>query len=176
MRSLKTLLVSCFVFCSAACSTISINYDYDKTVNFPSYKYYAWHTIPRTVEMNDLLINRVKNAANRVLQSKGFREVSENPDFFLAIHTSKQQKVEIIDWGYAYGPYWRRGGYGFGGVDLRQYEEGTLILDVVDANKNELVWRGSATGIVDPYLSPEKRTEKIDAAVTRILDKFPPLP
>jgi Domain of unknown function (DUF4136) len=175
MRSFKTLLGFCLIFCSAACSTISVNYDYDKKVNFPGYKTYEWHAIPRTVEMNDLLINRVKNAANRVLQSKGFREVSENPDFLIAIHTSKQQKVEIIDWGYAYGPYWRRG-YGYGGVDLRQYVEGTLILDVVDAIKNELVWRGSATGIVDPYLSPEKRTENIDAAVARILDKFPPLP
>ncbi len=50
------------------------------------------------------------------------------------------------------------------------------MIDIVDAAKNELVWRGSATDIVDPGLSPEKRTQEINNAVARILEKFPPTP
>jgi hypothetical protein len=173
MRILKIMFLFSSMVGLAACATMMVNYDYDKNTNFSGFKSYDWHSIPRSVEMNDLVINRIKDAVNRELQAKGFRQVAEKPDFLIAVHTSRQQKLEVIDWGYTYGPYWRRG-FGYGGVDVRQYEEGTLILDVIDAVKKELVWRGTATGIIDPYQSPEKRTEKINEAVKKILGKFPP--
>ena len=62
------------------------------------------------------------------------------------------------------------------GLTSIEYQEGTLMIDIINAAKNELVWRGSATDIVDPDLSPEKKTQKINNAVARILEKFPPMP
>ncbi len=176
MRIIPAVLICCVVLCAASCSQVMVSYDYDKNANFTAFKTYGWHAIERTVEMNDLVINRVKDAVNRELEARGFRQVPENPDFFIALHVSSRQKVELIDWGNAPGPYWGGWGGNYGGVDSIEYQEGTLMIDIVDAAKNELVWRGSATGIVDPGLSPEKRTQEINNAVARILEKFPPTP
>jgi hypothetical protein len=54
------------------------------------------------------------------------------------------------------------------------YDQGTLILDIVDAKKKELVWRGSANGILDPGASPDKKASKVNEAVTKTLADFPP--
>lgn len=177
MQCLKTLVLLGFFVCAASCSQVMVAYDYDSSVNFSGFKTYSWHAIERTIEMNDLIINRVKDSVNRELQAKGFRQVPEHPDFFIALHLSTRQKRDITDWGYGTGAYWGRGYvYDYGGISVIDYEEGTLIIDMVDAAENELVWRGSATDIVEPALSPEKRTQKIDNAVVRILEKFPPMP
>ena len=177
MRIIPAVLILCVVLCAASCSQVMVSYDYDKNMNFSGFKTYGWRDMQRTVEMNDLVVNRVQDAVDRELQVKGFRQVPESPDFFIALHISTQQKLDITDWGYGTGAYWGRGyGYGYGGITSRDYQEGTLIIDIIDTAENELVWRGSATGIVDPGLSPEKRTQEINNAVARILEKFPPPP
>jgi hypothetical protein len=157
---------------AAGCATVSVNYDYDPDVNFTNLKTFNWLPNPKSTTRHGLVLNRVKVAVKRELKSKGIVMVSDNPDFLIAIHGDKHSRTTITDWGYSpgrYGRYW-----GPRNIDVYQYEEGTLILDFVDANIKELIWRGTATGIVDPDLSPEKRTEKINNAVMKILDKFPP--
>jgi hypothetical protein len=56
------------------------------------------------------------------------------------------------------------------GVDTYEYEVGTLVLDFVDAKKKELVWRGTASGVIDPG----KTAEQIDGIIAKLLDNFPP--
>jgi hypothetical protein len=163
------------LFCSMSCSSVLVTHDYNKDVNFTGFKTYGWHAIERSIEMNDLVINRVKEAVNRELQFRGFSLVQEKPDLFVAIHISTRQKIAVTDWGYATGSSWRRGyGSGFGGVSARNYDEGILMIDMVDAADNELVWRGTATDIIDPDMSPEERTQEINKAVALIMQEFPP--
>ena len=53
------------------------------------------------------------------------------------------------------------------------YNEGVLFIDVVDSDKNELVWQGIGKGYI--YTDkPEKKSEKISAMVGKILLQFPP--
>lgn len=53
------------------------------------------------------------------------------------------------------------------------YEEGALVIDVVDAESRELIWRGWATARVDPSDPPSKRRDRIQRAVSLILERFP---
>ena len=55
-----------------------------------------------------------------------------------------------------------------------QYDEGTLLLDIVDSMTWKPVWRGSAQAEVNLDADPEKKQERIDEAVRRILERFPP--
>lgn len=57
---------------------------------------------------------------------------------------------------------------------MRQYDEGTLIIDVSDARKKELVWRGVGSGRLRKETTPEQMTQDIDLAVAEILAQFPP--
>jgi len=52
--------------------------------------------------------------------------------------------------------------------------EGTLVIDIVDKAKKELIWRGLGTGVVQNYSDHEKLQASIDEYVRKILNNFPP--
>jgi hypothetical protein len=55
-----------------------------------------------------------------------------------------------------------------------QYDEGTFLLDIVNSQTKKLIWRGTAMDTVQKSDSPEKREERMNKAVTDMLQKFPP--
>ena len=67
-----------------------------------------------------------------------------------------------------------RGMYGTGGVDVTQYQQGTLIIDIIDMSQQKLIWRGTGSGTMSDSPSVETRTENINNAVNQILAQFPP--
>ena len=64
---------------------------------------------------------------------------------------------------------WGYYGYGMGGpvsttTRVVEYEEGTLVVDIWDADNKELVWRGSASGIMLSE-KPEKTQKNVLKAI-----------
>ena len=55
-----------------------------------------------------------------------------------------------------------------------QYDEGTLLIDVLNPATMKLLWRGYARAVVDPRASRAKRTERINDTVERMFKEFPP--
>jgi len=173
----KYLFRACFIvligmlFC---CSTMKINVDYDQDASFLEYKSYRWipHKPkvkpPRMID-HTLLEKRIKNAVDAELAAKGFtRVMEERPDILVAFHIGAQNKVDVTHYGYRYGPHGRWWGHR---AEVHRYKEGTLILDIVDAETKQLVWRGSAR---DAVHRPQDLDEKLLEAVEKILVQFPP--
>ena len=74
-------------------------------------------------------------------------------------------------YGAAYRPgYWA----GAPGTYVYEYEEGTLILDIVHPGNKALMWRGSAEDEVHFKSTPEKAQTQLDEAVSKMLEHFPP--
>ena len=71
-------------------------------------------------------------------------------------------------WGWGWNPFWAQQGF------RNTYEtvEGTLYLDLIDANKKELIWQG--IGKAPLVEGPEAKEERINEIVTSILAKYPP--
>ena len=161
-----------------SCSNIyNISYDYDRTKDFSSLKSYGWLPVPEESNINSLDLIRIKLAVNTELRNKGFEEVLNSPDFLVACHWGTKDTINVRPWGYGYGPYGRywSGYWGHGGgVSVYQYEEGTLIIDIVESNAKNLLWRGAAKSAVDNVETPEKRDELINESVKKILINFPP--
>lgn len=179
MKTLITFLVLFLVSMAVSCSSVyNVQYDYDTKANFPNLETYDWLSVPAKAGINELNIRRIKKTVNTQLEVKGLKRTSDIPDFSIAVHIGKKQKLRVTDWGYGYGHHGRyRGGHwGRGGVDVYQYEEGTLILDFVDTKTKHLIWRGTADAQIDTARSPEKREKLIDEAVQKILKNFPPPP
>ncbi|MHC4131550.1 MAG: DUF4136 domain-containing protein [Planctomycetota bacterium] len=177
MKKLQIFVTLSLPLLFVSCSTITVSYDYDIETDFTKLKSFNWMPVTPESGMNDLAINRVKNAVNRNLQTKGFNLSDSNPDFMIAMHGGSQTKLDVVDWGYSYSRYGRYGG-GYGGghrIDTYEYQEGTLILDFVDAKAMQLIWRSSATAVVNPDSSPEQREQKVNEAVSKMLQNFPPL-
>lgn len=138
---------------------------------------------------------RIRHAVEREMALKGYRRpTSGSPDFLIGIQRAVESKRDVytIDRHYGrppVGAYRYPGGYPSGagypddyrlwGVTVPethtyQYDEGTLILDIVDSKTWKPVWRGSAQAEVNLGAGPEKKQKRIDEAVRRILERFPP--
>ena len=155
-----------------------MKYDFDQQANFTDLKTFDWMPVPEKTGINSLVVQRVKNAVNAELQAKGLMMTSNNPDFLIVQHLGKKGKVQVTDWGYEYSPYGRYRGAHLrrGRVSTHEYEEGSLILDFVDAKSKKMIWRGAAKAEVQNVDTPEKSEKLINEAVQEILKNFPPKP
>jgi hypothetical protein len=157
----------------AACNPTYVDYDYDRNVDFSRFKTFEWmeqkatpEGKPKTYAQSGLLKARIERAVDDGLEAKGLRRVDTNPDLFVSYLMGVKNYTEIRRSGY---------GYGFGGnVRADQFQEGTLILDLIDAATNELVWRGIAEGVITENPSPEKLTKEVNDTVKKLLSKYPP--
>jgi hypothetical protein len=178
MKAFKIFSVLLFIGFTVSCSIYGVRYNYDQQTDFAEFKTFGWMQVPEKAGINSLVVQRVKNAVNAELKAKGLMMMSNNPDFLIAEHLGKKDKVQVMDWGYnygAYGSYRRYGGFrGSRSISTSQYEEGILILDFVDAKSRKLFWRGTAKAQVQNVNTPEKSEKIINAAVKKILKKYPP--
>ena len=155
----------------AGCSSISVTQDYDPAYDFSKLKTFGFIPIPKEANIDQINANRLGDAIKANLTTRGYT-LSESADFGVAIYFSTKTKTNVQSYGYGYGGYWGRPGYG--GVDVTQYDEGTLVIDIIDMAKKELVWRGTGTGVLNPNATVEERTANINNAVAEILGQFPP--
>jgi hypothetical protein len=168
MKSLARLIAPAALTALAACSSLDTSFDYDTQYDFAPLKTYSW------LEERDstLVTKRVRAAVDEELARRGYRAAESAPDFLVATHVSTQEKVQVTDWGYTCSP--RYGWYGGSHLDVWQYQEGTLLLDVVDPKSRQLVWRGSASRVVESSWTPEEREKVTREAVAALLERFPP--
>jgi hypothetical protein len=156
------------------CSTMKVNIDYDQDANFLQYKTYRWIANkpalkpPRPVD-HALLEKRIKKTVDDELAAKGYvLAEGAKPDFLITFHIGAQNKVDVTHYGYRYGPRGRWWGHQ---VEVHRYKEGTLLIDIVDPETEQLVWRGSA---VDAIRRPQDLDDTLYEAVQKIMAKFPP--
>jgi len=156
-----------------ACSSISTNADYNPATDFSKYQTFGWH---ETNSIKDQIWHdRIRSAITAELQRKGLRLDESNPQLWVAAHTRLDEQTQIntynTGWGYGWGWY---GGMGMQTSTVQQIPVGTLIVDLVDANQKELVWRGTATKTLDPGSSPEEKQKHLDEAVQKMFGNYPP--
>jgi Domain of unknown function (DUF4136) len=159
----------------AGCSSVETHVDYDRAANFSSYRTFAFKDV-RTPD-NPISLKRVRAAVSRTLGSRGLAEsAGEKPDLWVVLHTRAHRQTQVTTynpgWGWGWG--WR-GAY-WNAAYVRQIPIGTLMVDLVDTKAKELVWRGSASRVVDADESPQTRDEKVQQAVDKLFDGFPPRP
>jgi hypothetical protein len=169
----KTFLFVCLFALCVSCSTLELHYDYDPSFDFSRLKTYQWLPASQSKDISQLNLQRIQQAVNEQLQGKGFQQAEKNPDFLVGLIASKQDKVQIIDWGYNFGPY---GSLWNDNIDTYAYEEGSIILDFINPYSKNLFWRGAAKEAIDPDLTPEERIKAVNEVVQGILKGFPPLP
>lgn len=185
-RTARILLVlaSILALASTGCVGFSVSSDFDPAADFSGYRSWYWLPPSPTGDPridNDLVANRIRRAVERSLAARGFAKTSTGEgDFGVGYHGFIEGKIDVqtIDRYYGYGPGWGYYGGGYGGIATEtyvdQYDEGTLILDIVDNRSQKLVWRGSTSARVIEDHTPQKRDERAQAAVDAILAEFPP--
>jgi hypothetical protein len=167
------LLLSVLLF--AGCSSIETHVDYDRAANFSSYHTFAFKDVRET--QNPIAMRRVRTAIVRTLSSRGYSETPDGtPDLWLVLHTRTHRQAQVTTWSSGWGWGWRWRGPYWTTARVEQIPVGTLMVDLVDTKAKELVWRGSASRVVDADESPQTREVKVQQAVDKLFDGFPPKP
>ncbi len=187
MKSARIVLVPVLAMIAGACSSMTINHDWDPSAvdRFPDYQSWGW--LPRRGDIQtdpgrrvnaEFVKARVEISIENRLAQQGFETATAgDPDFWIGYHIGLNTQVEVTHvntyWGYGWGG-WYGGGVRMSTPVVNQYEQGTLIIDIVDVEEKALVWRGTAEAEVYPDMTPQERQDRLDDAVKRILEQFPP--
>lgn len=175
MKTLKNFSAFILVIVLTSCSSVRVNQDYDKNVDFSQYKTYAYHKAGvDKVEISDLDKKRILRSIDEVMAAKGFTK-SETPDLLINFFTKEREQVDVnqfnMGWGYGWGWGWNPWMWG-SNTSVNRYTEGTLTIDVIDAKKKELIWQGQGEGVLTKNV--DKKDEKIKEFVSKILEQYPP--
>ena len=170
------LLVMLVVILGAwGCIGPKVRTDFDPAADFTTFRTYAFAGMTDLNQSgaldNSLIRKRLEAMVGQQLSSKGLRQVGleEHPDLLVHHWVTVKDKQRVQSTGPMVGPYGRRG---YGEVTTYDYEEGTLIIDLVTPSKNELVWRGIIVSTLAD--SKEENMRMVNKAIAKAFEDYPP--
>lgn len=131
-----------------------------------------------------IISSQLMTAAERELVGRGFQRVDSGADLLVNFSANLDQRLQVTQtpthnmsrnmhsnaWGthrrgfYSTWPSYR--------TDVRQYTSGTLVVDIVDAARMQLVWEGIAEQRITQRTANDAGPA-IDAAMRDIFARFP---
>ncbi len=174
-----------------SCSSVTVKHDYDPEYDFSQFKTYRWAAGKEInpddeLQKHPLIAKRVYKAVDKVLKEKGLVEAKEGEPFDVVVlaHAGTKQRTQVTQTGG--GAYMGPGYRGYGGwydpwwgpygstTTVNQYEEATLVIDIVTWKDKKLVWRGMATDIVRDNQDGEEQQQRLYKVVEKIFENYPP--
>ena len=178
----RTCLLAFAALLLIACeSTPTATTDYDRHYDFSGVRKIAIQPVnranPATVIISDMQIDRINQAITQELERKGFEVVDENQDadMFLSWHLVTQERTDVRSYNtVGYYNCWNCAGIGAGNISVRQYTQGTFIVDMIDPVKLRSVWRSIFESRLRDQPDPERTEQNRRAAAQAIFAGFPP--
>lgn len=186
-----------FVTALSACSSYNYYTAAANKTNLSNYKTFGWAPIKEKKNkqwrpLDEIGNGKLQQATKDGLLQKGLTIDQQNPDLLVsyATVTGKGVKTEFYSpyyggfyggWGYrgwGWGGFYRPwGGWGYGGYyggpaysQRVPYKEGTVIIDLIDAKTNTIVWRGYGVGELHNPKQTMKDLPKVVEGILKQLD------
>jgi hypothetical protein len=185
-RHLKrpVILMAALVLALTSCRSFAVRSDWDEGVDFAALT--RFHLVDPPIAEganpfadNTLLRKRIRRAAKTVLLDAGFGEAAEraDADFVVTYQVLVEERLRVDGVSSTVGTDFSHRGLGLSSAVLRTrssgYQESTLLIDVLDPESNDLIWRGWAVGIVETR-DRDRGTERLFEGVRAIFRAFPP--
>jgi hypothetical protein len=153
------------------CFGLSTKSDFDRSIDFTQYRTFGFIEDLADDQGgkigDDVIVGHIKNSIEKELTAKGMEKVAaDDADMLVAYHVIHRNRVAIDTYGYRYDPW----SY----VDVNRYIAGMAVIDLVDNESRETVWRGIANDVVSENKERDSDPERIDYIINKILKKYPP--
>ncbi|MBV9929201.1 MAG: DUF4136 domain-containing protein [Acidobacteria bacterium] len=173
----RVTLLAAFLLTAASAYGQDVHYNYDRGADFAAYRTYKWVDIPGGAVPDPLIDRAIKQAADEQLVLKGLVRVEENADLYVGYQVAVSLEKSIDLWSTGTGP----GGWGgWGDRSVRGQTStvpvGILLVDLYDAAKKQLVWRGDAVKTIDLKKDPDKNYRNLQKVMTKLFKNYPPKP
>jgi len=178
-----TLIVGGVLLAGCSTSGPTIHSDFDRDVDFTSYQTFAFVDPLGTDKSgySTLVTSHFKSAARQEMEQLGYSYSEQSPDLLVNFFSNTENRTEVRSTPSitaSYGYYGYRSGL-YMGLPLyssetatRHYKMGTLNIDVVDAEREQLIWEGISEGKLSKEAMANPR-EAIRAAVQQIFTTYP---
>ncbi len=172
-----------FIFVVSGCSTLKVNSDYDKELDFNSFKTFGFLEWPKE---NWSLIGefdkeRLINGVKAQMLDRGYMYRETNGELMISLYVVVSQETATSSYstyygggygGYAYSPGWGwGGGYAATSYTTQDYVTGTLVVDIFDQSTKKLAYQVVGSGTVDS--DPEKRERNTGTVLNYLFKDFP---
>ncbi|MFP4209497.1 MAG: DUF4136 domain-containing protein [Wenzhouxiangella sp.] len=131
-----------------------------------------------------LISQQLKFSTRRELELLGLNYVDDaaQADLLVNFHAHLDERIRTREvpepymgptfWDYRYGLYTPWPAYPSTRTEIDQVTEGTLVVDLIDAERNQMVWEGTARNSVTEH-TRRNASELIDQTVARMFQDFP---
>jgi hypothetical protein len=171
-KSVACVLLALPLLAATGCaSRPEIRLDKNPSLELASYRTFGFYDPVATDKSlyTTILTGRLKKATRDELERRNFVYSEQNPDLKVNFSVNVVDRQELRST--PTGGFW---GARFGLEDLEtvNYRQGTLMVDMVDAGKQELVWRGVAEGRLSRK-AVENPGPAVDKVVNELFTGFP---
>ena len=151
------------------------NPSFDAAANFSKYKTFKWVNIESAQHLDELTADQLMGTIEVELAKKGIKPQSDNVDLYIGyqIAGGKGHNLSLYNFGAANPPV-SGAPAGSTAAASTTVHSGELVLDIYDAARKQLVWRGSVAHAIDADAKPEKKQKHMDYAVEKLLKGYPP--
>jgi hypothetical protein len=153
---------------------LEIQVDYNRQIEFRGYHTFTWVEV--TTPLSPMTRNRIREAVVAAMTRRGLDEVAEGGDLLVVTHAARNTGREISAHTWSYGGWgygaWNDAGWGSSTVNVSEVEMGTLVVDLIDAASEDLVWRGVAEAALQK--DPNKGEKLLRKAANKMFKEFPP--
>jgi hypothetical protein len=178
VRRARLALLMCVViaFACSAAQAQKIKVEYDKTIDFTKFKTFGIDPVDNASK--PMLRLAIQGAVEHDLNRVGLTKVASNPDLYVQMYGAVDNDTAIHYHDPIYGGYIPSINSGIvlwhnipGTVTTVIIHKGELVVDVIDANKKQLVWRGVAKQNLSDQR--DKVLDQVNTAVEKMFLQYP---
>lgn len=165
---MKKALLLAVVLAASSCSTLSTKVEYDPVAVFSRYKTYSWKD---TGDVRDpVWSRRVEAVLEDTVAPRGLTKVPGGGDLWMVVHARFSVEMQVNYWNSGWGYGW----WGPAPATVTAIPVGTIVVDLVDAKRGTLVWRGVASDTLRPDREPEEREKTLRKVMAELFAGYPP--
>lgn len=176
MRTIIGFATASVIAVLSGCATMNVSSHIERGIDFTQYRTYDWgppDNLPvgdPRLDNNPFFTDYLQGAVEKRLAGKGYeRATTGAADLLIHYHASVNQRLDVYRTDQQYG-------YCYGDCEPQvvDFEQGTLVIDLVDAGTKKVVWRGWAqdtmTGVID---NQDRLQKQVDEGVTKMMLLLP---